>query len=359
MSAFASSRLASWLDANANDLDRNRSLAAAVVPTLAGAGVFGAGLAPELGGDGGDVTDAVESIAAVSRHSMAAGFVAWGHRAMLEYLAASPNAALRHALAPALVRGETAGATGLSNAMKFLSGLEGLQIKARRVAGGFRLDGKLPWVTNLRTEGFHVAAAVEDADTGATLVVSIASDLSGVARSPDLDLMAMRASNTAAVDLVDVAIPDAAVLTSEARIWLPRVRPAFLGMQCGLSIGLARACLAEARAHAGAARHVLHDPILDLSRELAHVEAEMREGLRAGAYVAAAARLFELRIRLAEIAQEAAALELQAAGGRAYLEASGPAFQRRWREAAFVPIITPSLVQLKAALAAARVERAA
>ena len=85
----------------------------------------------------------------------------------------------------------------------------------------------------------------------------------------------------------------------------------------------------------------------------------MAAGLRAGTYVGAAARLFELRIALAEIAQEAVTLELQASGGRAYLAKPGESFARRWREAAFVPIITPSLVQLKAALATQRAELAA
>ncbi len=193
-----------------------------------------------------------------------------------------------------------------------------------------------------------------DEASGATLVVAIPSDAPGVARSADLDLMAMRSANTAAVDLVDVPIDDAQVLTTEAKTWLPQVRPAFLGMQCGLSIGLARRALVEARGHLGAARHVLREPIQDRAAELQHCEAELRDGLRSDAYQGAAARLFELRIRLAEIAQEAVELELQAAGGRAYLTKSGEGFQRRWREAAFVPIITPSLVQLKAALAAQR-----
>jgi heme oxygenase len=43
-------------------------------------------------------------------------------------------------------------------------------------------------------------------------------------------------------------------------------------------------------------------------------------------------------------------LELQASGGKAYLTAYGEGFARRWRESAFVPIVTPSLVQLRAEL---------
>ncbi len=64
--------------------------------------------------------------------------------------------------------------------------------------------------------------------------------------------------------------------------------------------------------------------------------------------------LFEIRIALAEVVAEAVALELQALGGKAYLAGPGRGFARRSREAAFIPVITPSLVQLKTALAKRR-----
>ena len=352
--------LSGWLDANASGLDTETTDAAEVLPRLAGADIFEAGLAREHGGDGGEIIDAVEAIAAVSRDSMTAGFVAWGHRTFIEYCAQSPNRTFSADIMPSLLLGTLAGATGLSNAMKALADLEGLQIMAQPdAAGGYRLDGKLPWVTNLRKEGFVVAAAVAEADSGRMLVVAIPSAADGLARSADLELMAMRASNTAAVGLTDVTVGAGHVLTVEARTWLPRVRPAFLGMQCGLPIGLARRSLDEARLACGAGRHILRDPIAELTARLAATVNEMAAGLRCGAFVTAVARLFELRIALAEIAHEAAALELQAAGGRAYLTGPGAGFARRWREAAFVPIITPSLVQLRAALAARHAERAA
>ena len=346
------SELAGWLEVNADALDTEPAGAGAVLPRLASAGIFSVGLDRRHGGDGGDIADAVEAIAAVASRSMAAGFVAWGHRTFIEYCAQSSNAELRRSCLPALLSGELAGATGLSNAMKALSGLEGLQITARQdTDGGFRLDGKLPWVTNLRPEGFVVAAAVAESGTSRMLVLAIPSEALGLLRSPDLDLMAMRASNTAAIELVDVSLVAGQVLTDEARTWLPIVRPAFLGLQCGLAIGLARRSLVEASSFCGAGRHILREPIDALASRLAVDVSELAAGLRSGVYAAAAARLFELRIELAQIAQEAACLELQAAGGRAYLSTPGSGFARRWREAAFVPIITPSLVQLKAALA--------
>ena len=74
--------------------------------------------------------------------------------------------------------------------------------------------------------------------------------------------------------------------------------------------------------------------------------------MKSGGFQVDAAPLFQIRIALAEIAAQAVALELQAMGGRAYLAGPGRDFARRWREAAFLPILTPSLLELKTVLAA-------
>ena len=73
-------------------------------------------------------------------------------------------------------------------------------------------------------------------------------------------------------------------------------------------------------------------------------------GLRSGQFVEEAASLFQIRIELADLAAAAMQLELQASGGAAYLSKPGRDIQRRLREVAFIPLVTPSLVQLKSAL---------
>lgn len=339
--------LYAWLDSRAAGLDDGTVPAAELLPALGRSGIVALG--SQAGGDRGDVTDAVAAVAAVSERSLAAGFVLWSQRTYLEYLLQSPNAALRARLLPEIVAGRLAGATGLSNAMKFLSGLEGLQIAARNEAGRQVYDGRMPWVTNLRPEGFHVAGVASGED-GRVLCVSFAHDDPGLTRSPDLDLMAMRSTNTAALTLDGVRLDPERVIHADAAAWLPAVRPAFLGLQCGMSIGLARRSLAEAGIAVGAGRSVLHGPIAELGARLAGEEAALVAGLKAGRFGTQAAPLFRIRIALAEIAAEAVGLELQASGGRAYLTAFGGGFARRYREAAFVPLITPSLVQLKVAL---------
>lgn len=343
--------LSQWLAAHAESLNRDDADGDAIIPRLAQAGLFKVGVPLAAGGDGRDAGDAALAIAEVAEHSLAAAFVFWGQRTYIEYLLQSPNTGLAQRWLPKLLAGHYAGATGLSNAMKFLGGIEALQIAARPTADGWLLQGELPWVTNLRRAGFVTAAAVEVANGKPPMVVAFYSDQPGVVRSPDLDLIALRGSNTAALGLQDVHLAAADILHEDARLFLPAVRPAFLAMQCGMSIGLARASLQKAHTLTDARRGLIGPRIKDVLQELDATTARLLEGLRDDSFKTQVAPLFRLRIRLAEIAQQAVNLELQAKGGAAYLTQKQDGFARRWVELAFVPVITPSLTQLQAELA--------
>ena len=359
--------LAAWLDAHAESLDTDAVHAADVVPRLGRAGLFRVGVAPELGGAGGTTVDAIEAIAAVARHSLASAFVFWGQRTFIEYLLQSTNAGLRARWLPALLAGEHAGATGLSNAMKYLSAIEPLQMRAAPLDAAqtrFALDGALPWITNLRREGFVVAAAFDRHDGAPPAIFALPHDAPGVARSDDLDLIALRGSNTAALTLDGAELDAGWLIDADARAFLVRARPAFLGLQCGMSIGLARRALEAVEESSPAVRAALADDAAALRHELDALTARLYAGVTSGAFVAAPAAQFELRIGLAAVVDAAAHLDVQAAGGRGYLRshasrATPNDTARRSREAAFVPIVTPSLVQLKSQLAQQRRSEAA
>jgi alkylation response protein AidB-like acyl-CoA dehydrogenase len=345
--------LAAWLDRHADDLDIGGHNPADLLPALAEAEVFRWGVPAEAGGlPGTDAAQAIDTIAQIARHSLTAAFVAWSQRAFIECLLHSPNVALTSRYLPDLLAGRLAGANALSNVMKFLSGLESLQIAARADGAQWRLDGVMPWVTNLRPQGFVAAAAVQ-MPQGGVAVMALPHDLPGLARSSDLALMGLQSSNTAAVRLTDVPVGDEHLLHAKVPDYLPGLRPVFVGLQCGLAIGLARRCLDEARevGQGKTARGVLAGPIEALSQRLGDLSAQLADGVRDGSLARQPRALFALRIGLAEVAVETAQLELQAAGGLAYLRERLPGFERRWREAAFLPIITPSVVQLKTELA--------
>lgn len=341
--------LATWLDAQAEALDLGHCDPQAVLGQLAAAQVLRVGIDEALGGSGGTVADAVDTVARVASHSLAAAFVFWGQRAFIEYLLHSPNAALRERLLPTLLSGELAGATGLSNAMKYLSGIEALQVKGLAHAQGWTLYGRLHWVTNLRKGGFVVAAAIEE-EGGSPFVLAIPDNADGLTRTDDLQLMGLQSSNTAALNFEQVAISRDWLLHENAKQFLPAVRPSFLGLQCGMAIGLARRSLSEVEGHLQGARSFLGEALSVLRERLENTVAELKKGLLDGRFLTQPAALFKLRIILAETAADAVQLELQASGGKAYLSAHGAGFARRWRESAFVPIVTPSLVQLRAEL---------
>ncbi|MBK5007125.1 acyl-CoA dehydrogenase family protein [Pseudomonas sp. S32] len=339
-----------WLDANAEAIDRGQCEPHQVLAHIADSQLLQVGVDPALGGVGGQVTDAVEAIAAIASRSLATAFVCWGQRAFIEYLLYSPNQGLRERLLPQLLKGGLAGATGLSNAMKFLSGIEALQVRGRPTYDGWNLEGRLHWVTNLRKSGFVVAAAIEDDAGGAPFVLAIPSGAQGLERSDDLQLMGLQSSNTAALAFHQVQLARDWLLHENAHEFLPQVRPAFLGLQCGMAIGLARRALQEVQLHLHGRASFLEEAQQVLAARLENTVAELKQGLLDERFRQQPAALFKLRITLAECAADAVQLELQASGGKAYLSEYGEGFARRWRESAFVPIVTPSLVQLRAEL---------
>lgn len=348
--AILSADFQQWIAEHAVGLDSGAHPSTDVLPQLVAAGLAGAGVPADLGGHGGSVVDGVQAIAAVAEESLTAAFMLWGHRSYIEYLLQTPNKALAERHLPDLLTGRVAGASGLSNAMKSLAGLETLSIRASRDGTAIVLDGKLPWVTNLRPQGFHVAAAVDWVDGGPSFVAFLAGDDAGLTRSADLDLMGMRSSDTAALAISQLRIGRDRILAEDAAGWLNQVKPAFVGLQCGMSIGLARRALAEAGKAAASGRNVLANPVAEQQQRLAETETELCNGLLDRRFEGDARRLFELRITLADIVAQSVMLELQAAGGKAYLSAPGRDFARRWRESAFVPLVTPSLTQMQAAL---------
>lgn len=345
------STLHDWLVAHSGSLDTRAEQAEALLPQLADDGLIGLGVPAELGGQGGNLADALCAIASVAERSLTAAFMAWSQRAFIELLLQTPNAGLRDRLLPDLLAGRLAGAPGLSNAMKFVSGLESLQVRGQVEADGrWCLEGVLPWVSNLRGGGFVAACALANADGGPPQIWVLPHDVEGLSRSVDFELLGMQASRTARLELDAVRLDPAWRLHDTAPAYLPGVRPNFLGLQCALALGLAQRCLQEAEANMGGAEAVLGEPLAATGAELAERRTLLLDGLRDGRFREDPVTLCVLRIRLVELAQQALQLELQASGGRAFLIEFNAGFARRWREAVFLPVITPSLVQLKGEL---------
>jgi len=308
---------------------------------------LGYGVPESLGGAGGSLFDAVEAIASVSEQCLTSGFVFWCQRAFIQYLVASSNPWLQEQVLPKVLQAHLSGATGLSNAMKHLAGIERLRIQAQWTDEGVRLNGFLPWASNLRPDEFIVAVAAQT-DTGKSLVIAVPATAKGLKRGEDLQLLGLQASWTSTIQLDDVQLSHQWVISDDAQAFLPNVRPAFLLLQCGLGWGVARRAIQEVGQSLTKAP-VLSDRLDAAHTKLLSLEALVHRFSHLSSFNIEAMRdLFQLRIALTRLAVEMVELELEAKGGDAYLKPSGTA--RRLREVAFLPVLTPSLVQLETEL---------
>ncbi len=316
---------------------------------LAQVGWLGYGIPSHLGGSGGNLLDTIEAIAKVSEECLTSGFVFWCQRVFIEYLVASNNTWLQTAILPQVLRAELSGATGLSNAMKHLAGIEQLRLQAQLDHTTVTLNGFLPWASNLRPNQFVVAVAAQT-DTGRSLVVAIPANATGLQRSEDLQLLGLQASWTSTLRLENIQLPHTWIISDDAQTFLPRIRPAFLLMQCGLAWGVSRRSTQEITQSLNRNNEqALLTRLEQNAATLVELETQLRQlsGLEAWE-MAQVRQVFELRVALTRLAVNLVNLELEAKGGVAYLKPSGTA--RRLREVAFLPVLTPSLVQLETEL---------
>jgi alkylation response protein AidB-like acyl-CoA dehydrogenase len=336
--------LVAWLEQHAEALNAGEAdVSLALLQQLGEADVFRQGVPTALGGLGNTLKDAIQTISAVASYSVTAAFVCWSQRTYIEYLLTAKADSLAEFRFDELLAGTYAGATGLSNAMKFLSGLEPLQIQAEATADGWKLNGKLPWVTNFHPNGFTVAVAADSAQ--GPLLFLVPSDRLGFDRRPNLDLIGLKGSSTAAATLTDVVVSPNELLSDQAKQYLPAIRPAFLGLQCALSIGLIQRSILQVTAKKHSS--LVDDQVHAIEHALAQNLTELFTGLETGQFVTQARHLFEIRIALSELTQQAIQLELCSTGGKCYLTPFEDGFTRRLTESAFIPIVTPSVLQLK------------
>ena len=351
--AYFSENFITWLDANADQLDRESGdLADQLLERIAEEGVFGLAVPEIYGGQGGSKTEVIAFLSELAQHSLTAAFISWGHRTFIENILASSNDSLKKSWLPDLLTGKLAAGTALSNATKFLSNIEDLNVSIIEKEGKHYLKGRLPWITNLRSDNFAAVFAAQFEDSSKEpIILVIPSGVSDLSRSDDLEFVALQGSNTAALTFNNVPLDDAWILSDDAKGFLAQTRPEFLGYQFGLAFGLAERSLAEVAQNLSSNRSVLKEEYGETRAKLSAVQRDLFKGLESQEFIQKPRQLFQLRIDIVDIVANSLLLELQASGGRGYFKDSASGFIRRWNEGAFLPIVSPSAVQLRHILA--------
>ena len=294
----------------------------------------------------------VELAHSLARRCTATSFSLWGHRSAVEY-----HEATGVPLPAGADVGTVALASGMAPAFKEEAGLGEIPLELTDGAdGSLSVTGVLPWCSNLRPGAWIVAPVRGAGDRRA--IIRFARDADGVTVKPLTGLTALDGTSSGVVLLDDVRIPAGDVLTEDLPAFRDRVRAPFLLIQTGMCLGLAGAALDAAESAADEASwHVLAEEFRQATAGWATLRAELvRTVEQATAASAGDAErvpprdLVSVRLESALLAGRATRLEQKVVGGRGY--ALGSDTSRRAREAAFLPVQSPTETHLRHLLAA-------
>ena len=335
---------------------------------------------------------AAELTRALARRCTASAFALWGHRSAIAYHEATGTP-----LPDGAASGVVALASGMAPAFKEEAGLGEIPLLATDSPdGAIAVSGVLPWCSNLRPGGW-VVTPVRWED-GRRAVVRHRRDADGVRVKELTGLTALDATASGVLLLDEVRIPAQDVLTRDLPAFRDDVRATFLQIQTAMCLGLAGAALGAAEAGADdVAREVLAEELSAAAEDWQHLRGALAAGVRAASAVRAGgaggpsdaassgappsgappsgtspsgpsvaggspavaapsapvrpAELVRVRLEAALLTGRATRLEQKIVGGRGYALASDTS--RRAREAAFLPVQSPTETHLRHLLARA------
>jgi alkylation response protein AidB-like acyl-CoA dehydrogenase len=323
-------------------------------------GGFAGVVSPDCGGSGKGLADTITTMTRVGEVCLSTAFIVWCQTACARYLQLSDNAAIKAEFLPALASGQQLGGTGLSNTFKSCCEIERFLLSARRVDGGYEINGTLPWVSNLGPDHIFVTGCPVEGDSR-LLFFAVHCSQPGFKLVEGAHFTALEGTRTLACQFRKVRIDDSRVLAhpGQSAEYLARIQPGMILAQLGMGLGLVRDCIrlveSSSRTHQRINRFETEQGD-DLRAALQLAEDET---FRLAALIDAGpapqqrpALLTDvLRVRLAggELALRAAQAAMLHQGARGYLRTATA--QRRLREAYFVAIVTPSLKHLRHELA--------
>lgn len=341
------------LAAMAEQIDRDGLYPDALLRQLGQVGAFRAQTAL----DGApDLIAAIQAIAEVSRICGATGFMMWCQAACTLYLERSGNPALTGDWLTRHANGETLGGTALSNPMKAMTGIEPMLLKAERVGDGYRINGALPWVSNLGdAHYFGAAATVLDAQGASHEVMfMVPCDDPAIELRHCPSFAGMEGTGTWGVRFTDYLVGPDRLIADPVRPFLEQVRASFILLQVGMGLGVTQGAIAsmwEVETPLGHVNEFLEDRPEALQAELDGLSTRTRalaERIDAG-HRPDLLDVLDVRAHASELALRSAQSALLHHGARGYLLSSP--VQRRVRESHFVAIVTPALKHLRREMA--------
>ncbi|RRD30652.1 acyl-CoA dehydrogenase family protein [Actinomyces bowdenii] len=310
---------------------------------LGEAGLLDLGVEERIAGSAraDDVRAPAALIAALATECMTTAFALWAHRMVQEYLARGGRSPATEEVLAELRAGHRFGATAMAAGLKWLAGVGDLAVRAEPEGEGWRLSGFIPWVSLLLEDSIMVVPA---RTPHGTVVAWL--PVEQVEVSPVTGLLALDATASGSVALKGVVVGPDQVISRDLAAFAQGFKPTMLALQSSFCVGLAQrslgeseAALSRATSASSAAGSVFAADLTRLREEVAAHQHRWR-ALVADVGAASAREVLETRLQASDLAVRATRLEATLAGGRGYRLASGAG--RRLREAAFLPVQSPS-----------------
>ena len=329
-------------------IDREGFYPEAFMHALGEAGGYASVGTPDEGGNGYGLAAQIGVIRSVGAACGSTAFSVWCQSACAWYLHQTPNAPVRQRYLADVLQGKVLAGTGMSNTVKHLAGIEDHQLQAEAVAGGWRVNGVLPWVSNLGEA--HIWANTAQTSDGYVMFIT-GAQREGVSLNPCPEFCALEGTRTFALKFDNVFVPQEDVLATPQQFsdYIQSIKAGFVLLQIGIGAGIIDGCISDIRladVALGDSNFYLDNGADELQSRLDTLSAKTA-ALADAAWRGEAHLLETLQTRLgaSELCLAAAESAALHAGAKGYLMSSP--VQRRRREALFVAIVTPSIKHLK------------
>lgn len=246
---FADERIASQAAA----LDEAHAFPRAIFDALAGMGLFGMRYPEADGGHGLALTEFCLALEEIARGSLAvAGCAAMQSLMGTKFLHMLGNADIRERLFKPALRGEKIGAICMTEPNAG-SDLEGIATHARKVGGGYVLNGQKTWVTSAPVADFFTVFAKAGEEKKLTIFL-VERAFKGVNIGRPIEKMGVWALPTSELAFNDCFVPDSHRLShaeGDGEVHLRKTLAEIRIITGAMANGVARAALDAAVRYAG------------------------------------------------------------------------------------------------------------
>jgi len=210
LSQFAAQEIAP----RAAEIDRNNDFPNDLWPKLGELGLLGITIPEEYGGSGMGYLAHAIAMEEISRASASVGLSYGAHSNLcLNQIRLNGTEAQKQQYLPALCSGAHVGALAMSEPSAG-SDVVSMRLRAERQGDDFVLNGNKMWITNGPDANVYVIYAKTDPEAGSKGITAfiVERDTPGFSRSPKLDKLGMRGSNTCELVFENCRVPATQIL---------------------------------------------------------------------------------------------------------------------------------------------------